>query len=205
MSVELSKIIYGIGFIAGAVARFVGVVRGRGGWANLRAALKRDRQAVKQRPAERVLLGVTAIGMQVIPLLYVVTSWPAFAARPQPAWAGWVGAVVFAAAIWLLYRSHADLGAGFSPTLETSEEQKLVTTGVFRHVRHPMYSAHILWGVAQVLLLPNWVAGFAFLVLSIPLYIERVPAEERMMLAEFGEEYGAYMDRTGRFFPRLTG
>jgi protein-S-isoprenylcysteine O-methyltransferase Ste14 len=32
----------------------------------------------------------------------------------------------------------------------------------------------------------------------------RVPREERMMLDEFGPEYAAYMQRTGRFFPKIS-
>jgi protein-S-isoprenylcysteine O-methyltransferase Ste14 len=38
-----------------------------------------------------------------------------------------------------------------------------------------------------------------------PLYLLRVPREERMMLDEFGEEYRAYMNHTGRVIPRLGG
>ena len=66
-----------------------------------------------------------------------------------------------------------------------------------------MYASEWLWGVAQALLLQNWVAGWAGLSLFTPLYVLRVPGEERMMLDRFGEEYRAYMDRTGRVVPRL--
>jgi len=44
----------------------------------------------------------------------------------------------------------------------------------------------------------------AFGILSIAGLFSRVPREERMMLDEFGVEYAAYMQRTGRFFPRLS-
>ena len=60
-----------------------------------------------------------------------------------------------------------------------------------------------LRGVAQALLLQNWIAGWAGLVSFLPLYLLRVPREERMMLDKFGETYRAYMGRTGRVFPRL--
>ncbi len=60
-----------------------------------------------------------------------------------------------------------------------------------------------LWSVAQALLLQNWVAGLAGLALFTPLYVLRVPREERMMLDRFGEEYHAYMNRTGRVVPQL--
>jgi protein-S-isoprenylcysteine O-methyltransferase Ste14 len=61
-----------------------------------------------------------------------------------------------------------------------------------------------LWAVAQPLLLHNWIAGFGLILLFIPLYLIRVPREERMMLEHFGDEYRDYMRRTGRIFPRAS-
>jgi len=66
-----------------------------------------------------------------------------------------------------------------------------------------MYAAHGLWAVAQALLLQNWIVGPAFLALSLPLYLLRVPREEEMMLEHFGEEYRSYISRTGRVIPRV--
>ena len=147
------------------------------------------------------------LGMQVIPLIYVFTHWLDFADYRLPAWAslvsGLLGTATFAAALWLLWKSHVDLGRNFSPELKISEDHSLVTGGVYRHIRHPMYAAHGLWGIAQALLLQNWIAGLAFLAAFLPLYIVRVPREEQMMLKHFGEEYRSYTDRTGRVIPRL--
>jgi protein-S-isoprenylcysteine O-methyltransferase Ste14 len=78
-----------------------------------------------------------------------------------------------------------------------------VTGGVFKHIRHPMYAAHLLWGIATPLMLHNWIAGFSFLALSLVQYITRISAEERMMLEQFGEEYSRYMEGTGRLIPRV--
>jgi protein-S-isoprenylcysteine O-methyltransferase Ste14 len=66
-----------------------------------------------------------------------------------------------------------------------------------------MYAAHILWGIAQPLLLWNWIAGLSMLVTIFPLYFYRVPKEEMMMVDEFGDEYRLYKDHTGRVFPKL--
>jgi len=64
-----------------------------------------------------------------------------------------------------------------------------------------MCSAFWLWAIAQALLLPIWVSGFAGLVGFGTLYFGRVAREERMMLETFGDRYRAYMARTGRVFP----
>ncbi|MEE9566562.1 MAG: isoprenylcysteine carboxylmethyltransferase family protein, partial [Desulfobacteria bacterium] len=79
----------------------------------------------------------------------------------------------------------------------------LITEGVFRYIRHPMYAAHLLWAIAQVLMLHNWIAGYSFLVVAVPLYLLRVNDEEQMMLEQFGEGYREYMQRTRRIIPHL--
>jgi protein-S-isoprenylcysteine O-methyltransferase Ste14 len=137
------------------------------------------------------------------PLVYVFTPWLDFANYDLPGWMGWVGTPVFAAALVLLWRSHADLGLNWSATLQIKSGHSLVTHGVYRRIRHPMYAAHALWAVAQGLLLENWLAGWAFVVTFVPLYLLRVPREERMMLERFGQEYRTYIARTGRMIPRF--
>ena len=140
---------------------------------------------------------------QVMPFFSVFSAWLDFADYDLPTWAGLVGAAIYCAALWLLWRSHVDLGRHFSATLEIRDQHSLVTEGVFRHIRHPMYSAHLLWGIAQALLIQNWIAGLGGLAVFLPLYLLRMRGEEQMMLEEFGDEYRAYMGRTGRVIPRL--
>jgi len=156
---------------------------------------------------DKLLLLLSGVGMQIIPSVYLLTGWLDFADYGLPVAAslafGVIGALVFAAGVWLLWRSHAELGRNFSPTLQIVEDHVLITDGVFRRIRHPMYSAHLLWAIAQVLLLQNWIAGPAFLVVQVPLYLRRIAAEERMMPEQFRDQYREYMGRTGRLFPRL--
>jgi protein-S-isoprenylcysteine O-methyltransferase Ste14 len=165
---------------------------------------KQDRKAIFREEGFAVGLLASLWGVTILlPLLHTFTRWLSFADYDLPAWAGYIGIVIFAIAMWLLWRSHADLGINWSVTTELREKHTLVTSGVFRHVRHPMYSAHWFWGIAQALLIHNWIAGLASLIIIIPLYIFRVRREEHMMLEQFGEEYRTYMSQTGRIFPRL--
>jgi len=64
-----------------------------------------------------------------------------------------------------------------------------------------MYAGFWLWAVAQILLLPNWIAGPAGLAGFGTLFFGRVAREERLMLEIFGDEYRAYMSRTSRIIP----
>jgi protein-S-isoprenylcysteine O-methyltransferase Ste14 len=197
------EILYLAFFIAGSVVRGIGVAKSKKWW-------RKKSEVVENRGtgAEKLFLFFSFLGMQVIPFIYIFSSWLDFADYDLPVRLsrilGWSGCFVFAAAIWILWRSHADLGRNFSPELKTKKEHKLVTDGVFRTIRHPMYAAHWLWALAQAMLLQNWIAGMGMLVTFWPLYSHRITREEYMMCDRFGDEYRDYMGRTGRLFPRFT-
>ena len=186
------KALFLAGFVVGSVVRGICTRRYKPN------AAADDRSSA----LDTALRSLASVGLLVLPLLYVFTPWLEFADYWLPTWTGWVGAVVFAAAVWLLWRTHADIGRNWSSTLQVGEGHTLITQGVYRHIRHPMYAAHWLWAFAQVLLLHNWIAGPALLVSFLPLYILRVPREEQMMIDHFGDEYRAYIKRTGRVVPR---
>ena len=170
---------------------------------------RRTRIAVERVDGlERGLVSLMSVGMLFVPTAHALTPWLDWADyRLSPRARGLVGglgAAILACAVWLFWRAHVDLGRNWSPSLQLREGHALVTRGVYRSVRHPMYTSQWLWGVGQALLLQNWVAGWAGLALFAPLYFLRVPREERMMLDRFGEEFCAYMDRTGRVVPYLS-
>lgn len=152
---------------------------------------------------ERALLGIVAVGTMFLPLLYLATSWLAFADYTLPQAAPWCGTALMAAGLWLFYRAHADLGRNWSVTLELREGHQLITRGVYRYIRHPMYTSIFLFSVAQGMLLANWLAGWGALVTFTLLYLIRTPREERMMCEAFGDQYRAYMRQTGRLWPRV--
>ncbi len=153
------------------------------------------------------VLGFMVVGSLVIPLIATFTHWLDFAdydwSETTKRRAGILGSVVMACGLWVFWRSHHDLGTNWSPSLEINTKQTLVTNGIYRQIRHPMYSSQVLWSIAQMLLFPNWVAGNASFVAFVPFYVARVPNEERMMRDHFGAEYQAYCQQTGRILPRF--
>jgi protein-S-isoprenylcysteine O-methyltransferase Ste14 len=150
---------------------------------------------------DRSLLALAFVAMFIVPLLYVLTGFPRSLDRPViPAIAG-LGVATLGAALWLFYRSHADLGRNWSISLEIRKDHRLITTGVYQLIRHPMYSSFFLLALAQILLLPNWLAGACGLVAIGALYGFRVSQEEQMMLECFGNEYRYYVSHTKRLIP----
>ena len=81
------------------------------------------------------------------------------------------------------------------------ERHRLVTQGLYRRVRHPMYMALLLYAAGQALVLPNYVAGPSYGVAMALLVALRLGPEERMMLEEFGKDYEEYRARTKRLVP----
>lgn len=155
--------------------------------------------------SERLRLGVSLTGLGILPVLHVATGWLRFADYPfQPLQAA-LGAMVAVVALAIFYLTHQALGRNWSVTLQVRESHELVTHGIYQSIRHPMYSAFWLWAVAQALLLPNWIAGLSGLIGFGTLYLLRVGPEEKLMLDTFGEPYRAYMDRSGRLWPKLFG
>jgi protein-S-isoprenylcysteine O-methyltransferase Ste14 len=151
-------------------------------------------------PLETISLTLVSLAF-LLPLIWVTTPVLAFADYPLHPVPFSAGIACLATGLWLLYRSHADLGPNWSITLEVRENHQLVTQGVYRRLRHPMYLALLLHAAGQALVLPNWVAGPAYGVAMVTLFALRVGREERMMRAEFGKEYEAYAARTRRIVP----
>lgn len=152
---------------------------------------------------DRIVLGAASFSLSVVPLVYVVTGFPSWADYGFRPWMGWVGTIVMIGFLLLFHASHRQLGKNWSVTLEIRDSHKLVTDGLYRYVRHPMYSSFWLWAIAQAFLIPNFVAGLAGLVGVGLLYFYRVGHEEAMMRETFGEAYDAYAARTGRVIPRI--
>ena len=168
---------------------------------------RRSRRTPKVRRSfdarEFMIMAMSTAGLGIIPAIYALSNGPQFANYPFHMAQAVLGALVFVVSLWLFRRTHKDLGTNWSVTLEVRAQHKLVTQGVYNRVRHPMYSAFWLWAIAQAVLLPNWIAGFAGLIGFGCLFFLRVGREEQLMIETFGDEYRDYMKRTARVLPGI--
>jgi protein-S-isoprenylcysteine O-methyltransferase Ste14 len=166
-----------------------------------RQARKSGVTSSKRDTQEIILLGISLSGLGLIPIIYVLSGFPAFADRTFIPWMAWLGILPGLASLWLFWRTHQELGRNWSVSLELRPRHELIADGVYRYVRHPMYSAFFLWAIAQFLLLPNWVAGLSGIIGFGTLYSFRVGREEQLMIEAFGDQYRTYMQRTARIIP----
>jgi protein-S-isoprenylcysteine O-methyltransferase Ste14 len=100
--------------------------------------------------------------------------------------------------IWTL----RTLGPNLTDTVVTRKEHRLVTTGPYHWIRHPFYDAVGLAILANSLTAANWFlflsGGLVFILLLV-----RTGIEEKHLRARFGSAYQDYVERTGRFLPRI--
>jgi protein-S-isoprenylcysteine O-methyltransferase Ste14 len=153
-------------------------------------------------PLETGLLVLAWVGF-FVPLIWVASPAFSFAEYALSTCPLVVGVMCLVIGLWLFYRSHADLGTNWSITLEVREQHRLITQGVYRRIRHPMYSALVLYSMGHAFVIPNWIAGPSNLVAFAILFSLRVHAEEQMMSEAFGDDYAAYAARTKRLVPGL--
>jgi protein-S-isoprenylcysteine O-methyltransferase Ste14 len=114
----------------------------------------------------------------------------------------WLGVALFAAGGALRLWPVFVLGPRFSGLVAIQPGHTLVTTGVYGVIRHPSYLGLLVnalgWGLA-------FRAGVGVLLpaLMLPPLLARIRAEERLLRAQFGNEYSAYCARTARLLPGL--
>ena len=166
-----------------------------------RRAKRRRVEKTRRGVAETLRMAISFTGLGLLPAVSVATGWPAFA-RTEPSW--WqigLGAAVMVLALVLFRKTHKALGKMWSVSLDIREKHELVTSGIYRRLRHPMYTAFWTMALAQALLVPNLVAGLAGLVGFGILFFFRIGPEERMMEEAFGEAYREYRQTTARIIP----
>jgi protein-S-isoprenylcysteine O-methyltransferase Ste14 len=114
-------------------------------------------------------------------------------------WSGTgLGTVFLVLALWI-FRTN---GKNITSTVETREKHELVTDGPYRWVGHPLYTVGTSFFMSLGIVAANWFMGLASLVVLVMLLI-RLPKEEEKLIEKFGDEYRAYMKRTGRLLPRI--
>ena len=109
-----------------------------------------------------------------------------------PAWISWVAAVLFLLA-YALYAEVLRENVWLSRTVEVQENQKVVDTGLYGIVRHPMYMTTLLLFLSMPLVLGS-VISFVIMLLYIPIIAKRIRNEEQVLEGGL-EGYAEYKKR----------
>ena len=92
------------------------------------------------------------------------------------------------------------LGRRFSGLVAIQPGHTLVTTGIYRVIRHPSYLGMLINALGWGLAFRSW-AGVLLAALLLPLVVARIRSEEALLGAQFGAAYDAYRARTSRIIP----
>jgi protein-S-isoprenylcysteine O-methyltransferase Ste14 len=106
---------------------------------------------------------------------------------------GFVGILIRQATI-------AALGKNFTVRVETGKDRKLITTGLYRYIRHPSYTGGLLTLAAVPIAIGDWAGAVAALIISVPAYIYRIRIEEAALVSAF-EGYREYMRKSWKLIP----
>ena len=109
-----------------------------------------------------------------------------------PGWASWAAAAVFLLA-YALYAEVLRENAYLSRTIEVQEGQKVVDTGLYGIVRHPMYAVTLFLFLSMPLVLSSPIS-FAVMLVYIPIIVKRIRNEEAVLEAGL-DGYAEYKRR----------
>lgn len=142
-----------------------------------------------------------AYGVAVL-TYFLNPNWMAWSAVVVPLWIRWSGIVpLLLGAYWMICGLHF-IGGNITISITTREDHALITTGPYRWVRHPLYTAGIVESVGVSLMMANW-----FVAISAGLFwlliVLRTPMEEQKLIEKFGDEYRQYVQQVGRFVPKI--
>ncbi len=137
------------------------------------------------------------------PVMYLLNpDWMAWSKIGMPEWARWFGFGLGLVNVGLIYWLFTSIQAGITPVSATRKNHQLVTHGIYRWVRHPLYTVGSSLYISFGLMSDNWfiilLAVLAFVAMAI-----RTPKEEENLIEKFGDEYREYMKRTGKFLPKF--
>lgn len=115
----------------------------------------------------------------------------------------WVGVGLAVAGVGATFVTQLDMGASWRIGVDATETTELVTTGAFRWVRNPIFTAMAATGLGLTLMVPNAVALTGFVMLVVALQLQVRVVEEPYLRATHGSAYAIYASTAGRFIPGI--
>jgi protein-S-isoprenylcysteine O-methyltransferase Ste14 len=165
-----------------------------------------EEATLEKQPADLIsrIAALLSLGALFSTLLYVIyPAWLYWASLSLPPWARLAGIGFVMAGFGLLQWSHAALGRNWSDHPRIIEGQRLVVSGPYRWIRHPMYTSFLLILGSIILLSANWLVGELWILTTALDATSRIRYEEAKLLNTFGNQYRAYQKLTGLFLPWL--
>lgn len=113
------------------------------------------------------------------------------------------GGALLAAGVAFRVWAIQTLDASFTAVVKTSADQRLISTGPYRWLRHPSYTGILVALVGAAITFESWAGAAVTAVVMVPVYLYRIRIEERALVARFGEAYREFAARRWALLPPL--
>lgn len=167
---------------------------------------KETGEKISRKVDGSVMMNFIKIGGLILwlsPFVYLINpNWMAWSKVGLPESIRWLGVGVGIIGVLGVYWLFSSIGSGITPTSETRKEHKLVTNGIYKYIRHPLYTFGSSLFISFGMMADNWFIALLGILAFIGMAI-RTPKEEANLIEKFGDEYREYMKRTGRFLPKF--
>ena len=193
---QAALVIYGVGLVLAFGFRTMQHYRrtGRSGWIGVS-----PKTGTAARFGAIAFAGALVVGVAGL----VLAANGAVAALRVSAWLGVLGVVIAVAGVVVVSSSQAVMGDAWRIGVDPSERTGLVTDGVFRWARNPIFTGMIATQVGVFLMVPSWLTGVALVLLVAGIEIQVRGVEEPYLARAHGDQYRQYRARVGRFLPGI--
>jgi protein-S-isoprenylcysteine O-methyltransferase Ste14 len=158
----------------------------------------------RERKTDSIILGaVMAFEVSTFIIFIFFNSLLDWAGLVLPDWVRITGIFLGIGSLCLFVVVHEALGRNYSSTIVIKKDHTLAMSGIYKWVRHPMYTAFYILHFAVFMMTANFFIGISWIAGLTILVAYRIPREEALMETEFGEAYAEYKRTTGLFLPRL--
>lgn len=111
------------------------------------------------------------------------------------------GLIMFVIFSWLQVWAYKSLGDSYAQDVVIMKEHKLITTGIYKFIRHPQYLFQLLSDLGAGIALLSYLVVPLVIFIEIPLFIMRAALEDKLLKKHFSNEYSAYKKRSGFMIP----
>ena len=112
-----------------------------------------------------------------------------------------IGISIMLIGMALRFWSVFTLGKAFRTTIEIDKDQKVVSNGPYKLIRHPSYSGWLLICCGYGIAVQNWLSLLAAVILPLVALLYRIRIEEAALVSSFGSEYLEYQKHTKKLIP----
>jgi protein-S-isoprenylcysteine O-methyltransferase len=158
-----------------------------------------DRRAQNHDAGSLLWLNITVYGSLAIAIAIEVSGVGSF--RHYHLAFVWLGLFLLVAGLGLRWTAILTLRRYFTVDVAVQPGQRIVTSGIFRYLRHPSYAGTLLSFIGLALSFGNWISSVVLVVPVTLAFARRIRIEERALTEAFGSEYLEYCRTTWRLFP----